>query len=107
MRRTSIVILLLATACSLERVNGPKGGMKPSGSAEQFISTLPSDVILVLDGDVARPTDQSADAESIRARIRALPPARIERVEVLKGAAATAQFGPSATTGAIFIYTKR
>ena len=46
-------------------------------------------------------------ATGVCTRAGALDPARIESIEVLKGAAAAAEYGPDAAAGAIHITTKR
>jgi TonB-dependent SusC/RagA subfamily outer membrane receptor len=48
----------------------------------------------------------SARAAGVRALLAGLPPDQIEKVEVLKGGAATAQYGPDAKNGVIIITTK-
>lgn len=46
------------------------------------------------------------DGQRVRGGLDRLDPAGIERIEVLKGAAATRAFGPEATSGVIQIFTK-
>lgn len=58
--------------------------------------------ICIIDG-VRRPT---SDCSGISPRPRALDAANIERIEVLKGPAAAAMYGPDAARGVISIVTK-
>ena len=64
-----------------------------------------TDVLYVLDGRVlARAAADSAGMPSV---IRTLDPARIESIQVLKGAKARKEYGEAGASGVVVITTKR
>jgi outer membrane receptor for Fe3+-dicitrate len=60
--------------------------------------------LVVIDG-VVYPT--APDSAGVAARLPELRPEEVDTVEVLKGAAAVARFGPAARDGVVLVRTKR
>jgi len=71
-------------------------------SSERVALTYPRDVLYVLDGRIL----PRGDTASVPSAVRELDPAKIDRIEVLKGAAAKRWFGDAGSSGVVIITTK-
>ncbi|MGQ0639952.1 MAG: TonB-dependent receptor plug domain-containing protein [Gemmatimonadaceae bacterium] len=98
MRRIIVVAVLLSAAvgCSAERLTGASAQRAVAQGKAQF-QAIPDSIVVFVD-DVRLPAGSS---------LQHLRPETVERVEVVKGGAAVAQYGAEAKGGAIRIYTKK
>jgi TonB-dependent SusC/RagA subfamily outer membrane receptor len=100
MSRLALALLALAvSACSASRFSHPS--VVPS-SDERVALGFPRDVLYVLDGRIL----PRGDSATVPSAVRELDPARIERIEVLKGAPAKRAYGDAGSSGVVIITTK-
>jgi TonB-dependent SusC/RagA subfamily outer membrane receptor len=100
MSRLTLALLALAvSACSASRFSHPS--VVPS-SDERVALGFPRDVLYVLDGRIL----PRGDSATVPSAVRELDPARIERIEVLKGATAKRAYGDAGSSGVVIITTK-
>jgi outer membrane receptor protein involved in Fe transport len=93
-RCTTVLLALLVSACSSERLTGPAA----QDAARQYQATTmaaTAEPLFLVDGK-----------ESSSIAVRALKPESIEAVEVLKGKAAAERFGDRGRSGVVIVKTK-
>lgn len=100
MRRTFLVCSIFAiAACRPERFLRPT--VVPAND-ERIALRSSGDVLYILDGRIL----PRADSAGVPAAVRALDPARIRTIEVLKGAKAKQAYGDAGSSGVVIITTK-
>jgi len=98
-RISAALVALALAACSTQRFAHP--AVVPT-STERVALGFPRDVLYVLDGRIL----PRGDSASVPSAVRDLDPARIERIEVLKGATARRAYGDAGSSGVVVITTK-
>jgi len=93
------LIALSVAACSAPRFSHPSA--VPTNS-ERVALTFPRDVLYVLDGRIL----PRGDSASVPTAVRELDPAKIDKIEVLKGAMAKRAYGDAGSSGVVIITTK-
>lgn len=100
MRRLLLTCSMLAlAACRPERLLHPT--VVPANDERVALNALP-DVLYILDGRMLA----RGDSTGVPAAVRALDPARIQTIEVLKGAQARRAYGDAGSSGVVIITTK-
>ena len=100
MYRLLLACVVVAIAgCGAQRFSQPAVA---STSDERVALGFPRDVLYVLDGHVL----PRGDSASVPTAVRELDPARIETIEVLKGATAKRVYGDAGASGVVIIKTK-
>jgi TonB-dependent SusC/RagA subfamily outer membrane receptor len=101
MRRILLTCSILAlVACRPERLL-LRPAVVPSND-ERVALTASPDVLYILDGRIL----PRGDSAGVPAAVRALDPARIRTIEVLKGAKAKQAYGDAGSSGVVIITTK-
>lgn len=91
--------MLALAACRPERLLHPT--VVPASDERVALNALP-DVLYILDGRML----PRGDSSGVPAAVRALDPARIQTIEVLKGAQAKRAYGDAGSSGVVIITTK-
>lgn len=101
MRRLLLTCSMLAlAACRPERLLHPT--VVPSNDERVTLAGASTDVLYVLDGRML----PRGDSAGVPAAVRALDPAKIQSIEVLKGAKAKRAYGDAGSSGVVIITTK-
>ena len=93
------VIALSMAACNAPRFSHPSA---VATSSERVALVYPRDVLYVLDGRIL----PRGDSASLPPAVRDLDPAKIDKIEVLKGATAKRAYGDAGSSGVVIITTK-
>lgn len=100
MRRLFLACSIAAVvACRPARLLHPT--VVPAQDERVSLGSSP-DVLYVLDGQML----PRGDSAGVPAAVRALDPAKIQRIEVLKGAQARRAYGEAGSSGVVIITTK-
>ena len=100
MRRLLLCCSIIAIgACRPARFLHPT--VVPAGGERVALSASP-DVLYILDGRML----PRGDSAGVPAAVRALDPAKIQTIEVLKGAQARRAYGEAGSSGVVIITTK-
>lgn len=95
-----LALLLSAGACRAERLLHP--AFTPDAAESRVKLGSATDVLYVLNGRVLTRDDSTG----VPAAVRALDPASISSIEVLKGASAKNAYGARGASGVVVITTK-
>lgn len=120
---TMAAALLVAAACETPAPQRVLGTSEPQASKSVAVATVVRDPLIIIDGvkqdsttaHVVTPANGASPAFRVKAdgasgtlaAIAKIPPADIASVDVLKGDAATAKYGPDGANGVIIITTKK